>query len=123
MAPRLSMLPVLPPRPRMPTVLLTSVLEMPVPVPIVTLLLKLRMTPAPVVFGEAGGLPPLFGVMVQLAPVVMSEPLVPEPAVGHAAKADPPIKASTGATATAVRRTLRIYELSDSRRPNTDSNP
>jgi hypothetical protein len=59
-------------------------------------------------FGDAGGLPPLLGVIVQLVPVVMSDPFVPVPAAGQAANADPPIRASTGATATAVRRTLRM---------------
>jgi hypothetical protein len=54
--------------------------------------------------------------MVQLVPVVMSEPLVPVPAAGQAANAAPPIRASRGATATAVRRTLRMNKLSDSRR-------
>ena len=49
-------------------------------------------------------------VPVQLVPVVMSAPpvAVPVPAAGQAAKAAPPIKASKGAAATAVRRTLRM---------------
>src|SRR5580658_1814889 len=113
MADWLSMLPVLPPRPRMPTELLTSVLVIDVPVPVVMLLLEFKISPAPARFGDAGGLPPFLGVIVQAAPVVMSEPFVPVPAGGHDANAGPPIRASTGATATAVRRTLRMNELSD----------
>src|SRR5579872_6006141 len=116
MAPMLSMFSVLPPRARTPTVLLTSVFEIVVPVATVTLLLEFRIRPAPAVFGLAGGLPPVLGVIVQLVPVVMSVPLVAAPAAGQAANAVPPIRASRGATAAAVRRTLRMNKLSDSRR-------
>src|ERR1022692_3029358 len=112
MAPWLSMLPVLPPRARIPTVLLTSVFEIVVPVTTVMLLFEFRIRPAPGRFGDGGGLPPLFGVMVQLVVVEMSVPLVLVPAAGQAANAAPPIRASTGATATALRRTLRMNELS-----------
>src|SRR5580704_5989659 len=98
MAPKLAMLPVFPPRPRTPTVLLTSVFEIVVPVSTLMLLLLFSTRPAPVVFGEGGGEPPVFGVMVQFVPVVMSEPLVPVPAAGQAANAAPPIRASRGAT-------------------------
>src|SRR5579871_1347988 len=103
------MLPVLPPSARIPTLLLTSVFEMLVPVTTVMLLFEFSTSPAPGVFGFGGGLPPFLGVIVQLVPVVMSEPLVLVPAVGHVANAAvPPNRASRGATATAVRRTLRM---------------
>jgi len=76
----------------------------------VTLLLEFRMRPAPAVFGFAGGLPPFLGVIVQPDAVEMSAPAVavPVPAAGQAANAAPPTKASKGATAAAVRRTLRM---------------
>jgi hypothetical protein len=61
------------------------------------LLLLLRITPSPFAFG----------VTVQPESIVMSDPPVAVPAAGHAASATP-AKASSGATATAVSRTLRI---------------
>ena len=111
-APWLSMLPVLPPCARMPTVLLTSVFEIVVPVDDRDVVVAVEDQAGAGDVRRAGGLPPLFGVMVQLVPVVMSAPLVPVPAAGQAANADPPIRASSGATATAVRRTLRMQRNS-----------
>jgi hypothetical protein len=99
MAPWLSTLPVLPPCTSTPTVLLTSVDVIEAPESIVMLLLLLRTTPAAFAFG----------VTVQPDSRVMSDPDVPDPDAGHAASATP-AKASSGATATAVRRTLRINE-------------
>ena len=78
---------------------LTSVLPIEAPPVTMILLLLLRIRPSPFSFGE----------ILQVESTVMSEPSVAVPAAGHAASARLP-KASSGATATAVSRTLRINE-------------